>query len=224
MNKFKQFTANSARKMPVIILADVSGSMETNGKIQTLNRAIAEMIDSFAKEEDVRAEINVCVITFGGNEAKIEIPLQSADKITWTDLSPLGRTPMGEAFAIAQNLTEDHSQIASRDYHPTIVLVSDGIPTDDWETALDNLMHSERATKALRLSMAIGAEADNTPLNAFLANQTPEITVFRADETAQIRKFFRFVTMTVSSRSKSVNPNSVSVINFNDFDDEDLEF
>lgn len=51
MSKFKQFTKNSARKMPVIILADVSGSMETNGKIQTLNRAIAEMIDSFAQEE-----------------------------------------------------------------------------------------------------------------------------------------------------------------------------
>jgi uncharacterized protein YegL len=87
MSKFKQFSANSARKMPVIILANVSGSMEANGKIQTLNRAIAEMIDSFAQEEDVRAEINVCVITFGGNEAKIEISLQPADKITWTDLN-----------------------------------------------------------------------------------------------------------------------------------------
>jgi len=224
MSKFKQFTQNSARKMPVIILADVSGSMETNGKIQTLNRAIAEMIDSFAQEEYVTAEINVCVITFGGNEAKIEIPLQSADKITWTNLTAMGKTPMGGAFTLAQNLIEDRSQIASRDYNPTLVLVSDGIPTDEWQTALDNLMQSERASKALRLSMAIGAEADNQPLKAFVVNQTPEIPVFRADEASQIRKFFRFVTMTVSSRSKSVNPNSISVINFNDFDDEDLEF
>lgn len=48
MSNLKKFTVHSPRKLPVIILADVSGSMESNGKIQTLNRAIASMIDSFA--------------------------------------------------------------------------------------------------------------------------------------------------------------------------------
>lgn len=80
MSNLKKFTVHSPRKLPVIILADVSGSMESNGKIQTLNRAIASMIDSFAQEEDVRAEINVSVITFGGEKAQIHIPLQPAEK------------------------------------------------------------------------------------------------------------------------------------------------
>lgn len=224
MSKFKQFTVHSARKLPVIILADVSGSMESNGKIQTLNRAIAEMIDNFSEEEDVRAEINVCVITFGGQEAKMHIPLQPAENIQWIQMEAIGRTPMGNAFSIAQEIIQDRSQIASRDYYPTIILVSDGIPTDDWKTPLDNLINSERASKALRLSMGIGAEADNQPLQAFLKNQHPEIPVFRADEAVQIRQFFQFVTMTVSSRSKSINPNSISVPSFDDLEDEGLEF
>ncbi|MDF5716706.1 MAG: hypothetical protein PUP93_23250 [Rhizonema sp. NSF051] len=58
MSKFNTFTVPDARRMPVIILADISGSMSVDGKIGTLNRAIAEMIASFAQEEDVRASIH----------------------------------------------------------------------------------------------------------------------------------------------------------------------
>jgi uncharacterized protein YegL len=53
--------------MPVIILADVSGSMTAYGKLAALNRAIAETIAIFASEQDARAEIHVAVITFGGD-------------------------------------------------------------------------------------------------------------------------------------------------------------
>ncbi len=49
MSKFKQFTVSAAKKMSVIILTDISGSMSVDGKIETLNRAIAEMITSCAE-------------------------------------------------------------------------------------------------------------------------------------------------------------------------------
>jgi uncharacterized protein YegL len=52
--------------MPVIILADVSGSMTAYGKLAALNRAIAETIAIFASEQDARIQIHVAVIKFGG--------------------------------------------------------------------------------------------------------------------------------------------------------------
>jgi uncharacterized protein YegL len=64
MSKLKDFSIASARMMPVIILADVSGSMTAYGKLAALNRAIAETIAIFASEQDGRAEIHVAVITF----------------------------------------------------------------------------------------------------------------------------------------------------------------
>jgi uncharacterized protein YegL len=42
-------------------------------------------------------------------------------------------------------------------------------------------------------------------LEAFLHD--PEARVFRADEARQIRRFFHIVTMSVTSRSRSANPN-----------------
>lgn len=224
MSQFKQFTVSSARKLPVIILADISGSMSINGKIETLNRAIAEMIASFAREEDVRAEIHVAVITFGGEEAKVHQRLLPADKIQWIDMEAVGRTPMGAAFDLVTRMVEDRNQIASRDYHPTLILVSDGQPNDDWKNALDHLLNSTRASKALRMSMGIGDDADTETLLAFLAGQDPNL-FFRADETSQIRKFFRYVTMTMTTRSKSVAPDKEPIIDIDEFDDiEDLVF
>ncbi len=44
MSKLKEFTASSARPLPVLLLADVSGSISTNGKIDALNDAVQEML------------------------------------------------------------------------------------------------------------------------------------------------------------------------------------
>ncbi|MEC4815060.1 MAG: VWA domain-containing protein [Scytonema sp. PMC 1069.18] len=226
MSRFNQFTVSAARRMPVIILADVSGSMSVDGKIETLNRALSEMIASFAEEEDVRAEIYVAVITFGKGGATIHQSLTAASQIQWTDMEAIGSTPMAAAFELAANVIEDRNQIASRDYYPTIVLVSDGQPTDErghltdnWKQPLQQLLNSSRASKALRLSMAIGADADYEVLKEFLQGQPQDIPVFRADEAAQIQQFFRWVTMTVTNRSKSTTPQNMPIVGYSNVED-----
>ena len=50
MSRLKEFTTQTARPLPVILLADVSGSMGVDGKIQALNHAVREMIEAFEPE------------------------------------------------------------------------------------------------------------------------------------------------------------------------------
>jgi uncharacterized protein YegL len=216
MSKLKEFTMASARPLPVIVLADVSGSMSANGKIDALNDAVSEMIATFAEEDDTRAEIHVSVIAFGGGGASIHKPLRRARETRWEPMSASGRTPMGEAFDLARAIVEDRETVPSRAYRPTLVLVSDGVPTDDWRTPLATLLTSERASKATRFAMGVGAEADRETLNAFLAND--EGRVFEAHEAREIKNFFRWVTMSVTTRSRSANPNSVTIVEPTDLD------
>ena len=220
MGKLKEFTMQSARPLPVIVLADVSGSMSANGKIDVLNNAVAEMIAVFAEEDDSRAEIHVAVITFGRDRAELHKPLGPADATEWESMVASGRTPMGEAFALARTMIEDRDAIPSRAYRPTLVLVSDGVPTDDWRGPLEQLLQSERAAKAARFAMGIGADADHETLSAFLANA--EGRVFDAHEAREIKNFFRWVTMSVTARSRSTNPNSVVMVEPTDLDDFDF--
>jgi uncharacterized protein YegL len=205
MSKLKEFVVAEPRPLPVIILADVSGSMASDGKLQAMNQAIKEMVLAFADEDDLRAEIHLAVITFGGRSAAIHLPLTTASKVTWQDCQASGGTPLGAALGLVTSVVEDRTQIPARAYRPTIVLVSDGQPTDDWERALETLLSSPRCSKAFRIALAIGADADEQMMKKFLANENAK--VFRADEARQIRQFFRFVTMSVTSRRSSANPN-----------------
>ena len=101
MNKLKEFTVSTARPLPVIVLADISGSMSIDGKIEALNQAIREMLDTFRDEDDLRAEIHVSVITFGGDEAREHLPLAPAAKASWMDMPAAGNTPLGKALNLS---------------------------------------------------------------------------------------------------------------------------
>ncbi|MCA9713255.1 MAG: VWA domain-containing protein [Myxococcales bacterium] len=216
MSKFKEFTVQAPRPLPVIVLADVSGSMSVDGKIQALNLAVHEMLAAFQDEADLRAEIHLAVITFGGAEAKLHLPLKPARVQTWSELGAGGRTPLGASLNLTHALIEDREVIPSRAYRPTIVLVSDGIPTDSWRDPLKRLLASERGGKAFRMTLAIGADADRDMLRAFLDD--PEGRVYEADDARKIREFFQLVTMSVSSRSRSANPNSAPPPSDEDWD------
>ena len=211
MSKLKELTVSSARPLPVIVLADVSGSMNADGKIQSLNQSLKEMLESFKDEDDLRAEIHVAVLTFGKGTVRQHVPLAAAANAVWTDHTAAGDTPMGAAFRAARELVEDRTAIPGRAYRPTLVLLSDGQPTDDWKAPLDELLASERGGKAFRMALGIGADADAEVLSAFLHD--PQARVYQADEARQIRQFFRLVTMSVTSRSRSANPNVAPNVN-----------
>ena len=100
-----------------------------------------------------------------------------------------------------------------------LILLSDGSPTDSWQESLARLTGSERGQKASRFAMSIGADANNIVLEAF--NNDLEAPVFKASEARDIHRFFRAVTMSVTSRSQSRVPNELAPINFDELDNDD---
>lgn len=226
MSSLKEFIATSPRPLPVIVLADTSGSMSENGKIEALNQSLNEMIQTFATESRIRAEIQVGIITFGGASAEVHLPLTPAHQIIETKpIGANGATPMGQAFEAVRKLLEDRDVIPSRAYRPALILVSDGLPTDDWEAPFADLRASERAQKATRFAMAIGGDADEAMLAQFANDR--EAPLFKAHEARDIHRFFRAVTMSVTSRTASANPDLAAGINLAELPDDevlDLDF
>jgi uncharacterized protein YegL len=216
MTQLKEFSISPARPLPVILLADISGSMKDDGKIEALNAAVAEMFSTFAEEDEGPSEIQISVITFGGS-VSTHIPPTAAKSAKWIPLQASGGTPMGEAFRQVAALIENKEKLPSRAYRPVLILASDGIPTDEWRGPLKTLLDSERAKKAQRFALGIGADADKNVLREFLAD--PEAKVFEAHEARQIRKFFRWATMSVLVRSRSIQPNQMVNIPPLDIDD-----
>lgn len=202
-----KYTVAKARPLPVILMLDGSGSMGGD-KIATLNTAVNEMITSFKNEAQNEVEIQVGIIAFGDGGAQYVLPLQSCSQIANIQLGASGGTPMGMALKMAKDLIEDKDTIPSRGYRPTVVLVSDGEPNDAWEQPMQDFITSSRSSKCDRLAMEIQAgESGQAVLNKFL--EGTENRLFHADEASKIKDFFRFVTMSVSVRSKSADPNKL---------------
>ena len=200
-----KFTAPKAKPLPVILLLDVSGSMRGE-KIRNLNDAVRDMLNTFSDTENSEIEIHIAIIAFG-SQVTLHQPLASASTIHWQDLSADGMTPLGTALKMAKAMIEDKDVVPSRAYRPTVILVSDGGPNDAWEKPLNAFISDGRSAKCDRMAMAIGADADEAVLGKFIEGTTNQL--FYAENAKQLRDFFKFVTMSVTIRTKSQTPNVV---------------
>lgn len=184
-------------------LADCSGSMKAQGKIQALNNAIHECIPAVreANRSNPFADMMVRAIRFStGAQWHIPTPTQ-VDTFVWPDLSASGVTDLGAAIRLlGAELTPD--KMGRRALPPVIVLLSDGVPTDEWEVALEafNRTGWGRPGRTVRIGIAIGRDADKEVLAQFTGN--PE-TVFEADNAQRLADLIKWASVTLSRYASS---------------------
>jgi uncharacterized protein YegL len=127
----------ASRPLHFIWLCDCSGSMQADGKVQSLNNAIKEAIPHMQKaaDENPNAQVFVRVVRFSdGAQWHVAQATPVAD-FRWSDLTAGGMTDMGKAITmVAEQLRIP--PMTDRALPPVLVLVSDGQPTDDFRGAM----------------------------------------------------------------------------------------
>lgn len=219
MDSLNNYLIQKPRPLAVIIAVDRSGSMGENGKIEALNIALKDFITSIQQEDSSKAEIHIALYSFGGESAICDLPLTPIGQVSPLSYSAEGKTPMGGCFKLLKEMIENKDVIPSRSYKPTIVLLTDGLPTDEWQNPLNELINEGRSSKAFRIAMAIGDDADKNMLSKFVS--IPDYLI-KGENARDIRKFFRFVTMSVTQRMKSQTPDLQQVPKISD--DDTLDF
>ena len=191
----------AGRPLHFIWIADCSGSMQADGKIQALNNAIREAIPHLRDlaARNPHAQILVRALAFSsGTRWHVSEPTP-VEKLVWPDLVAYGYTDLGAA------LTEVASVLRSppmepRSLPPALVLVSDGDPTDDFEAGIAALMAEPWGAKAVRLAIGIGRDADTDVLQRFIGR--PDIRPVTAAHPEQLVQLIRWAS-TVASRAAS---------------------
>ena len=161
----------TSRSLHFIWITDCSSSMSYDGKIQTLNMAIKEAIPHMKKaaSENPHAKVLVRALKFSsGAQWHISQETPITD-FTWSDLSAHGVTDMGRAFFMAAEQLK-MLPVTERGLPPVLVLISDGQPTDDYESGLNDLMTQPWGIKAVRIAIAIGKDANHNVLQKFIGH------------------------------------------------------
>ena len=186
----------AARPLHFIWITDCSGSMSVNGKMESLNTAIREAVPHMkdVANENPNAEILVRVLTFSNGAQWHVTQAQPIANFKWTDLTAEGVTDMGKALAMLADQLKI-PPMASRALPPVLVLISDGQPTDDFDTGLKALMEQPWGKRSVRIAIAIGKDANHDVLQKFIGNS--ELKPLQANNPEALVKQIRFVSTAV---------------------------
>ena len=125
--------------LPIYIVCDESGSMETNGEIDAVNNCLAELHAAIAGDPLVSDKCRIGLITFS-DIAEVLLPLSNlSDVVAMPGLVAKAMSNYGGAFnllreVIARDIANMKSQ-GIQVYRPVVFFISDGDPTDDWEAS-----------------------------------------------------------------------------------------
>lgn len=186
----------SARPLHFIWLVDCSGSMSVDGKIQALNSAVREAIPHMRKvaDDNPYAQVLVRAVAFSSGARWHVADPTSVDSFEWTDLTADGVTDLGRGL----NLVADQLRIppmTDRALPPVLVLLSDGQPTDDWAGGLRTLTDLPWGKKSVRISIAIGDDADMDVLQQFIGHG--ELKPLAANNPEALIKQIKWVSTAV---------------------------
>ncbi|MEU7834745.1 MULTISPECIES: VWA domain-containing protein [unclassified Nonomuraea] len=195
----------SNRPLHFIWILDTSWSMEGT-KIGQLNFAIKETLPAMKDTagDNPNADVLVRVVTFSSGARWHVAQPTPVDQFTWSDIAADGVTDMGKALSlVAEQLRMPPME--PRALPPVLVLVSDGYPTDDFETGLRDLMNEPWGKRAVRLAIGMGEDTDLAVLSKFIGHQ--EIKPLEANNASTLVQFIRWVsTAVLKSASMPVAP------------------
>jgi uncharacterized protein YegL len=204
------------RPLHFIWIVDCSGSMQGD-KIQALNFAIREALPAMqdSADENPNAQVLVRAIKFGsGANWHVSQPTELKN-FQWSDLTADGLTEMGAALRLAADALKV-DRMGDRALPPVLVLISDGQPTDDFAGGLKALMDQPWGKKAVRVSIAIGEDADHESLQKFIGHN--EIKPLLANNPGALVKYMKWVSTAVlksasspASQVKSATPSASNI-------------
>jgi uncharacterized protein YegL len=191
------------RPLHFFVLADCSGSMASGGKMAALNTAIREVLPHLAdtSANNPHAEVMIRAIRFSTGASWHVAEPTSPEQLDWEDLSTGGYTDLGSAIELLCSVLTV-PPMETRALPPAIVLVSDGMPTDDFERALKQLLELPWGARSVRMAVAIGHDAALDTLSEFIAD--PNLEPVTASNPEQLVLALRWASVAVARAASSL--------------------
>ena len=199
------------RRLPVYLLLDTSGSM-SGEPIEAVKNGVQIMISSLRQNPQAIETAFLSVITFDTTAQQI-IPLTDLASFQMVDIKATGVTALGEALKLVAHKIDTEVQKTTTeqkgDWKPLVFIMTDGIPTDNWQSGLSEFKKSKVAF-TVACAAGSGADAD------ILKQITENVVSLDTADSASIGKFFQWVTASIGVSSTKVEDSGKEVTGLNE--------
>ena len=207
MSSFLEGVPAPRKEMVMFYLIDTSGSMDGD-KIGQVNQAMEEIGPLLREEvakfnDDVNIKIAILKFSSGCSWVTPATEPISIEDYAWNRMEAEGLTDFGAALIeLNKRMTKDEFlKSATGHYAPTIILLSDGEPTDEWEGPLKVLKNNNWFNVATKIAFNIQSNKDN--LIAFVGNSEAVIDVQNVNALKTMIKLVTVRSSQINSRHSS---------------------
>ncbi|MFM0351384.1 vWA domain-containing protein [Paraburkholderia sp. RL17-347-BIC-D] len=192
------FAENPEQRCPCVLLLDRSGSMA--GKpIALLNAGLTTFKDELAADSLAMKRVDTAIVTFG--PPALEMPFHTAPNFFPPELSAQGDTPMGAAINLALDTLDarkaEYKANGISYYRPWVFLITDGGPTDAWQSAAARVREGEASKKFA--FFAVGVEGANMDTLAQISTARQPLSL----QGLKFRELFQWLSASMAAVSRS---------------------
>lgn len=188
-----------ARRLPVYLLLDVSGSM-SGEPITAVQNGVQMMVSALNGDPQALETAYLSVITFNDTPDQI-IPLTDLQTFNMPQLRAGGGTAIGAALAYVAQCAErevvKNTAEVKGDWKPLVFLMTDGQSGDDISKGLAEF-------RKRKWSVVVACAAGQGANTAELQKITESVISLDTADSTSISAFFQWVSVTVLTSSKSV--------------------
>lgn len=199
------------RRLPVYLLLDTSGSM-SGEPIEAVKNGVQVMISSLRQNPQAIETAFISIITFDSSAQQI-IPLTDLASFQMVDLKASGVTALGDGLKLLSNKIDTEvtktTPEQKGDWKPLVFIMTDGIPTDNWQSGLAEF---KKRKTAFTVACAAGSGADTSILKQITEN----VVSLDTADSASIGKFFQWVSASIGISSSKVEDSGKEVQGLNE--------
>lgn len=191
------------RRLPVYLLLDTSGSMYGE-PIEAVKNGVQTLISTLRSDPYALETAYLSIITFNSTAQQIT-PLTELATIQQPNIDAGGCTVLGGALELLakkvdSEITKTTAEVKG-DWRPLVFLMTDGEPTDSITKGLEEF-------KKRKFGMVVACAAGQGANVNTLKQITENVVQLDTADSATIKAFFKWVSASISTSSKSVEETS----------------
>lgn len=209
----EELASNPEPRTPITICIDCSFSMRQQGRLERVMEGLETFRQDMARDPIARQSVELCIISYGGEMARVVRDFEAPDRIQLPVLTASGSTPLADAVTTAlENLNrrkERYGDNGNSYNRPWLILIGDGDESRS-SRELDQaaaLLKAESEAKHLNVLCITVGDEDKLEC-ASLMKLSPDGKVQYLRDL-KFKEFFGWLSKSVQKTSQSMSGEEV---------------